>query len=150
VRVGSKVMAAAFAAGATFLLVPAGMTDSLRQDWKRLTGDPGQACFDHERLKLADPDGARFDFHSVSASDASEVTIRYRASTGDEADVDTEAICVFRDGRVSAEDTARRREHALAARRIDALMAEFDCLQSKKAQVLAGRADEARRERCPR
>lgn len=150
-RLGPKVTAAAVAvAAATFLFVPARVEDSLREDWQRFTGDPGQACFDYERARLADPTGARFHSYSVSASDASEVTIKYRAKSSDGADVEAEVICAVHAGKVAEEDTKSRREHAIVVKRLDTMFAEFDCLDKKKHILRAGRVDEASRMRCPR
>ena len=143
-------MAAGLAVVVTLLLASSGMTDHLQQHWRRWAGDPGQACFDHERLSLADPDGARLEFQTVGAPDANQVTIRYRAHTGDGAGVDTEATCVLRGGRVSVEATVRMREQAMAARRFDDLVAEFDCLDDRKALLRAGKVDEANRRQCSR
>lgn len=150
-RVGSKVVAAAICAAAvTVLAVPAIVTDSLREDWRRMAGDPGQACFDHERASLADPAHASLDSHSVSASDRTVVTIRYRASKGDATDAVAEAVCVLREGKVSVEHTARQRAHAMAAKRLKTLMAEFDCLDRKKKLLRARHFDDADRIRCLR
>ena len=63
-------MAAGLAVVVTLLLASSGMTDHLQQHWRRWAGDPGQACFDHERLSLADPDGARLESQTVGAPDA--------------------------------------------------------------------------------
>jgi hypothetical protein len=150
VRVRSKVVAAAaVAAAAMFLATPARVTDSVRQDWRRFTGDPGQACFDHEKLSRADLAGAGIDSYSVSASDASKVTIRYRTQIGDVVYSDAEVVCALREGKFSAEDTLRRREHAIVAKRLDKLIAELDCLDRKKSMLRAGKVDAANRVRCP-
>lgn len=140
--------AATVAAAATFLAMPASVTDSVREDWRRFAGDPGQACFDHEKASRADPAGASLDSYSVSASGANEVTIRYRAKIGEEVHSDIEVVCALREGKFSAEDTVRRREHAIVAKRIDKLIAEFDCLDRKKSMLRAGKVDEANRVRC--
>ena len=150
-QVGPKVTAAAIAvAAAAFLFVPAGVKDSLRDDWRRFTGDPGQACFDYERARLAAPNGARFHSYSVSASDASEVTIKYRAKSSDGTDAEVEVICAVHAGKVSEEGTQSRREHAIAVKRLDTMFAEFDCLDKKKHILRAGRVGEASRMRCSR
>lgn len=150
-QVGSKVTAAAVAvAVATFVVVPASVTDSISEDWRRLTGDPGQACFDYERALLADPTGARLHSYSVGVSDASEVTIKYSAKNGVGADAEAEVICAVHAGKVSEAGTVRRREHALAVKRLDTLIAEFDCLEKKKDILRAGKVKEANRVRCSR
>jgi hypothetical protein len=140
--------AAAVAAAATFLAMPASVTDSVREDWRRFAGDPGQACFDHAKVTRADPAGPSLDSYSVSASNASEVTIRYRTKIGDEVYSDAEVVCALREGRFSAEDTVRRRQHAIVAKRLDKLIAELDCLERKKSMLRAGKVDEANRVQC--
>ena len=150
VRVGSIVMVAAIGAAAvTVLAVPASVTDSLCEDWRRMAGDPGQACLDHERASLADPVSASLESYAVSAADSSVVTIRYRTSSG-APDGGTEAVCVFREGKVSEEQTARQREHAMVATRLKILMADFDCLDRKEKLLRAGHVGEANRVRCAR
>ena len=137
-RVGAKVTAAmVVAAAATVLAVPAGMSESVQQDWRRFTGDPGQACFDYEKALLADPDGARLESHSVGETDPDEVTIKYRAGQGDEPQA-TEVLCVVRAGKVSEPDTVRGREHAAAVKRVQMLMAEFECLEQQKQALRKG------------
>jgi len=129
-------------ATAAFVAVPASVTGSLFEDWRRLAADPGQACFDHERRLIADAAGKRLVAYSVVGSDANEVTIRYRAMNGAEPALDEEVTCALQGGRFSAEDTIRRREHDQAAKRIDRLVAEFHCLERKKAILNARRGDD--------
>jgi hypothetical protein len=135
-------------ATAMLLAVLATKTDTLRQDWRRLAGDPGQACFDHDMASHRIHASAVFDSTSVNALDENEVMVTYRASIGDAAPVGAEVVCALRDGKFSAEDTARRREDALVARRIGVLMAEFNCLDRKKVLLRAGKVDDANRVRC--
>lgn len=133
-----------------FLAVPASVTGSLLEDWRRLAGDPAQACFDHERTLLADSAGDRLESYSVVASDANEVTIRYRTRNGAVAVAEAEVVCALREGRFSEDDTVRRREHARVANGLDKLIARFDCLERKKTILRAGKIDEAGRVRCSR
>jgi hypothetical protein len=142
------MVAAAVAAAATFLAIPASVTDSVREDWRRFAGDPGQACFDHAKVSRADPAGANLDSYTVSASDPNQVTIRYHAKIGDEVYSEAEVVCALREGKFSEEDTVRRREHAIVAKRLDKLIAELDCLERKKSMLRAGKVDEANRVRC--
>ncbi|KNZ32360.1 MAG: hypothetical protein AD742_11240 [Methylibium sp. NZG] len=138
------------AAAVTVLAVPVGVSDSLRQDWRRMVGDPGQICFDHQRALLADPTGARLAAASASDADPDVVTIHYRAGLSDSATAlaDATATCVLHAGKVSEEQTARLREHMLAVQRFEKLTAEFACLDKKKALLRAGQGDQAQRLRC--
>lgn len=148
VRVGSRMMAAAICAvAATVLAVPASVTKSVREDWRRMAGHPGQVCFDYEKASLADPNNASFESHAVSTSDPSVVTIQYHASSS-ATDGGAEAVCVFREGKVSKEHTARQREHAMSVRRLQILLADFDCLDRKKRLLRAGHVGDANRLRC--
>ena len=130
------------------LAMPPGVTNTVREDWRRMVGDPGQACFDHQRALLADPASASLATASFSDHDPSVVTIRYRVGKADEATAAVQATCVLRSGKVSEDQTARRREHVLAAERLDKLMSEFDCLDQKKALLRAGKVDRADRLQC--
>lgn len=150
-------MAAGLAAAATLMTVAAcvidPLSDPLRAEWRRSVGDPAQACFDFEQASPTGPAGARGHRYSVVASDPGQVTIRFDSADedgGDSSDARTEAVCALRNGVFSEEDTLRRREHARRAKRVEALMAEFDCLDRKKQLMRAGLAEQARRLPCPR
>lgn len=146
-------VAAGGVAAAALLTVAACVGDPLRAEWRRSVGDPGQACFDFEQASPAGAVGpavARGRSYSVVGSDPGRVTIRYVVADGGGAAAPTEAICALRDGVFSAEDTLRRREHAHSAKRVEAMMAEFDCLDRRKQLLRAGLADQARRVQCPR
>ena len=146
-------MAAGLVAAAALLTVAAcvtDVTDPLRAEWRRSVGDPGQACFDFEQASPAGPTFARGRSYSVVASDPGRVTIRYDVADKAGTTAHTVAICALRDGVFSAEDTLRRREHASAAKRVETMMAEFDCLDRKKQWLRAGQPEQARRVQCPR
>ena len=143
-------MLAGLVAATTLLTVAACVSDPLRAEWRRSVGDPGQACFDFEQA-LSAPGGTRAQRYALIASDAGMVTIRYDVQGGDGGPpAPTEALCALREGVFSAEDTMRRREHARGAKRVEALMAEFDCLDRKKQLVRAGLTERARRVACGR
>lgn len=72
VAAGAAAVVVAF-----FMFAPESRVTSVKQAWARLTGDPGQVCFDQYKDKLKDPDSAM-----VAESHASEgrVYVTYRAT----------------------------------------------------------------------
>ena len=126
-HIGLGVLAIA----ALFLLTPPETKDSLGESWRRLSGDPGQACFDHERASLNDPITAKLQSRTVDPSRQDEVTITFQAKNPFGTYLSTTAICVVKSGKVDVPLTK-------VLRVSQTMDAGIKCLEGKIANRRAG------------
>ena len=132
-------IAAVVAIGAVALLTPVETKASLYETWMRLTGDPGFACFEHQRSELNDPITARLQRQVVLSKTTGEVAIAFAAKNTFGAYISQEASCIVKDGKVDAAATVSLRAREKTREKIDILRATADCLHEKNQAMLAGR-----------
>ena len=110
----THILLCALAAVAVYLLTPPETKAALGESWLRITGNPGQLCFDYERAKLNDPITAKLRTQHVSATDVNDVTITMQAKNPFGAYTSTEVSCTIKDGKVDTDATVAKRKGLVA------------------------------------
>lgn len=116
-----------------YLAIPPERLESLKEDWRRFTGDRGQICLDYERPKLKDPLSARV--LSVQNVGDSDVEITYLAKNSYGAYGQRTALCNIHDGKVDEFGTSVLRLGRENDAERSRLVQSSSCLR-KKAELL--------------
>jgi len=122
-----------FAIVALYLLTPLETKASLGESWRRMSGDPGQACFDFERANFNDSVTAKLQATSIRPESPNEVHIRFQAKNAFGAYRPGEAICVMKAGKVDAASTQIKRT-------MNTIDAGIKCLEEKIERRRSGQA----------
>lgn len=124
---------------AVFLLMPQERLDGIKESWRRLTGDPGQACLDFERRNLKDAESARLLTASRDKA-LHHVTINYKAKNSYGAFVESEVVCWVddTDGKVNENLTGLVRKTIRSEAQIKLLDADSACLERRNALIHQG------------
>ena len=120
------------------LLTPVDTKDSMGESWRRLTGDPGQLCFDYERKALKDPYSARLDSYQAEATNPHNVTVKYHAKNSFGAFGAGEALCSISSGAVDEVHTKLLREERSIEDHLRKLNADIACLERRNAFIHRG------------
>lgn len=138
IHVGYAVVAAV----ALFFLMPPETKVSMAESWRRLLGDPGQACFDFQRDSLNDPITARLGSYVTDPISPDQITITYYARNALGAYTQANAICVVKSGKVEVPATNSARKIRALDDSIKSHERELDdgikCLKDKIAKHKAG------------
>jgi hypothetical protein len=132
----------------SMLFMPSEASDAMGERWRRLTGDPGQACFDYQRTLLKDPYSARFDSYSVNPASENQVTVKYHAKNSYGSYGGDEALCSVWSGRVSEEGTQTLRENLVLGEKIRKMKVANECIGRKNSLMRLGNYDEGDRTQC--